>query len=328
MAIVLHRADCLDVLFGSKEEGELGSRLGVPYMRAQAASLAVTLHVRRVSDEGGEEELSLSFSQSSLGLCAISGVVWDAGLLLVDFLAQQEMALCMSGCGGGDYTESECGGDLLVPRSLGTVLELGTHWHGASTMSRHHDVVLPITGSGTGVVGVCCSLLGSCRSVLLTDAVLSDLLLENVDNNRGRIHSSCPPGCDLEPAARRRAEVTTLQFAWGSHVSTLFDHHWDSVICSDVLYDDKCHDQLLRTLLQLRYGRLYLSYKCRNADRERAFLSALEQHAGRARVAEGASVRMVNLRRSQMHHLHVIIFEGSCEVTGEESYSVDQEELL
>lgn len=33
----------------------------------------------------GEEEISLL--QSSLGLMAISGVVWDAGLLLVDFLA-------------------------------------------------------------------------------------------------------------------------------------------------------------------------------------------------------------------------------------------------
>ena len=69
------------ILFGAKEDEKdqtkLGSRLGVPYMRTQLDHLDINLPAFGKS---------LKVAQFSDGDNSIAGAVWDAGLLVVDYL--------------------------------------------------------------------------------------------------------------------------------------------------------------------------------------------------------------------------------------------------
>lgn len=92
-------AYCSDwkTIFESPIENIPGSRLGIPFLRAQQDSITFIIN---------EKEIILS--QSSLGVVAISGVVWDAGLLMADFLMHwskkqdlQDLKILDLGCGTG-----------------------------------------------------------------------------------------------------------------------------------------------------------------------------------------------------------------------------------
>ena len=147
--------------------------------------------------------------------------------------------------------------------------------------------------------------------MLSTDAVLSDLLLENIEHN----HNTVGAG-----AGRHSAVVSTLQFSWGSDAPPVLGQQWDSVLCSDVLYDDKFHAQLLQTLLHLQYKRLYIGYKCRNMEKEKEFMASLQARVpGRVRVVEGGSVQLLNLHREQLGHLYIIVVDNCyCDDTATE----------
>ena len=68
--------DWSSALFALKEKDiKIGQRLGLPFTRSMLPTLDVQV---------GSETLSLA--QDGAGVMAISGVVWDCGLLLVDFL--------------------------------------------------------------------------------------------------------------------------------------------------------------------------------------------------------------------------------------------------
>ena len=62
---------------------QLGSRLGINYIRSQKEYVSIKI--------GDVDEIMLN--QTSMGLMAISGVVWDAGLLLVDYLVTETQDL-------------------------------------------------------------------------------------------------------------------------------------------------------------------------------------------------------------------------------------------
>ena len=79
-----------------------GVRLGVSYLRTLKDSISISI---RLDDSS---TLDLEISQVSMGPMAISSVVWDAGLYLVDFL------------------ESNAHIDLVDRIELGKTLELGT----------------------------------------------------------------------------------------------------------------------------------------------------------------------------------------------------------
>jgi uncharacterized membrane protein YadS len=57
------------------EDAAIGSRLGIDFMRAQSESLAINVYSKQ-----------LSLQQSHIGMLGISGVIWDCGLLMADFL--------------------------------------------------------------------------------------------------------------------------------------------------------------------------------------------------------------------------------------------------
>ena len=84
-----------DELFGRSQGKVVGSRLGVSYMQAQLGEVSVKV--------AGHEML---LKQCEMGLDAISGVVWDAGKLLVDYLAGEHPDYPLGtvldiGCGTG-----------------------------------------------------------------------------------------------------------------------------------------------------------------------------------------------------------------------------------
>lgn len=67
------------------EEPALGSRLGVDYMRTQEEKVVVNAHS---THSDSDCRLTITVNQFSSGDNGISGAVWDAGLLLVDYLCQ------------------------------------------------------------------------------------------------------------------------------------------------------------------------------------------------------------------------------------------------
>ena len=105
--------DWMDVIF-DVSQSEIGQRLGVPFMRAQAESVNVFIDINEStstssSDNAANSNITeVSICQSSLGVLGISTVVWDAGLYLIDFLIHEQNLFNMN----KDY-------------SLGRVLDIG-----------------------------------------------------------------------------------------------------------------------------------------------------------------------------------------------------------
>ena len=112
-----------------------GVRLGVSYLRTLKDSISISI---RLDDSS---TLDLEISQVSMGPMAISSVVWDAGLYLVDFL------------------ESNAHIDLVDRIELGKTLELGT---------------------GTGICGITAACLGA-STLLLSDIEEPAVLQSNID---------------------------------------------------------------------------------------------------------------------------------------------------
>ena len=119
--------DWMDVIF-DVSQSEIGQRLGVPFMRAQAESINVFIDIDESTSSSSSSSSSSSLSlsdnaansniievsicQSSLGVLGISTVVWDAGLYLIDYLIHEQNLFNMNkeyslgcvldiGCGTG-----------------------------------------------------------------------------------------------------------------------------------------------------------------------------------------------------------------------------------
>jgi hypothetical protein len=115
--------DWMDVIF-DVSQSEIGQRLGVPFMRAQAESINVFIDIDESTSSSSSSSSSLSdnaansniievsICQSSLGVLGISTVVWDAGLYLIDYLIHEQNLFNMNkeyslgcvldiGCGTG-----------------------------------------------------------------------------------------------------------------------------------------------------------------------------------------------------------------------------------
>jgi len=126
--------DWMDVIF-DVSQSEIGQRLGVPFMRAQADSVNVFIDIddstslsssssspssssssspsTALSDNTANSNIiEVSICQSSLGVLGISTVVWDAGLYLIDYLIHEQNLFNMNkeyslgcvldiGCGTG-----------------------------------------------------------------------------------------------------------------------------------------------------------------------------------------------------------------------------------
>lgn len=266
-----------DMVFGSSMDPEVGQRLGIQYIRASQPTIDVTYQ--------GD---TMTFHQESMGIMAISGVVWDAGLLMVDFLVQSSLQ------GGGSF-------------DLGYAMDIGC---------------------GTGIGGISALKLGA-EFVLFTDTdrlYSFELNMEELPEHlqsRHKFESYRWKEGDLPlsfvTSPDQLSTIVNMPAEGGSAAakpvetinepgSKQVDMVWDTVICSDLLYEEKSHSYLLSVLRKLRFKKAIFSYKKRHSAPEKLFFEKLNEWCN-IRVVDPATIQLVNLPRASLAHLYIIIAE-------------------
>ena len=326
---------------GDAEQPAIGQRLGVQYLKAVQEHVEVKV-----------KDLTLTMHQDSMGLMAIAGAVWDAGMNMVDFLVtwenESEAGVSEPDNDQLDIPSTSNSPDLSLNKfNMGNVLDLGC---------------------GTGICGIVAALLGA-KDVVCSDCIKLSCFDENVDELPTQLqervsfvyfdwyqsdkmpHSLLMPGCkesessgahgaDIssfgdeslsKPAAGDQRDAITVSSTI-NHGPLLEQFHptqphasllgtktvlgtkggatkspassfsvastandvtsgtaapaaavrvdpavWDTVLCSDVVYEEKIHEPLLAVLRRLRFRRLFLSYKKRRDDADRKFFTQLAE---------------------------------------------------
>ena len=230
---------------------EIGQRLGVNYMQSQKEELTLTVC--------GQE---ITLTQSQMGVLAISSVVWDAGMLLCDFLSTHYSSL----------KPNKLLETLLKGRyPLGHVLDLG---------------------AGTGVAGIACYCSGA-ASVTFSDVVASSLLTSNIEDNIPATYphiiipynwlDNNPSPYLKHPKFAHSKTNTSSSSSAGESVNPSCPEpesepvYWDTIIGSDVLYESKSTSSLLILLQSVKFHKLIITYKQRHNQAEALFFTGLCQ---------------------------------------------------
>jgi hypothetical protein len=252
-------------LYGNEgDEPELGQRLGIQYMKAMQETIVVKYG-----------DLEYSFCQESMGLLAIAGVVWDAGLLMVDFLQTMQNKTMQNHV------------DLTF--DLGNVLDVGC---------------------GTGVAGISALLTGAER-VLFTDIVSLPCFRSNIEqlpNVMQSKHSFFAYKWDADTLPSALCGPTSVVSPTADSTVTVTYSGWDTVLCSDLLYEEKCHDALLCVLQRLTFKRAIFSYKKRHDVPEKVFFEKLGTWC-RIRVVDSKSIELKNLPVKSHSGLYIVLVE-------------------
>jgi predicted nicotinamide N-methyase len=269
-------SNCWETIFREDLDAGLGNRLGVSYIRAQQEHVELNIN--------GDKLFVLN--QSSIGLMAISGVVWDAGLLLVDFIAEKR-------------------------QQMRNVLDLGC---------------------GTGVCGIGALLLGA-HFVVLSDKIEPPSLEENLsslaeglrdrikfiaqswesetyDEHLLRSITMIPEAASDDTQHTKNNGVAIDVNTKASVISEELSEpmHWDIVLCSDLLYEEKAHAALLRLLRQISFKEAIFSYKRRHDVPEQLFFRELSTFCKLA-VELPSSIELKNLSKSSTTGLYIVIAE-------------------
>ena len=104
-----------DTIFQNDTEIELGQRLGINYVRSLEEEIFVKLN----------SETNFCVRQSNMGMIAISSVLWDAGMLIVDFLSTLYSTETIQQSSKLQNILFNEWPPFSVNRNLGNVLELG-----------------------------------------------------------------------------------------------------------------------------------------------------------------------------------------------------------
>jgi predicted nicotinamide N-methyase len=193
-------------------------------------------------------------------------------------------------------------------------------------------------GCGTGICGLSAYYLGA-SDIVLSDMVLSATLEENIDDvlqtapampetvasaqTSSVEHTSAAPSSvfamGTDATAPNAAEPTSsssstslrfVEYNWDSpNVPVELSDHFDTVLCSDVLYDEKFHAGLLRCLDKLTFSRCLLSYKRRHdAPEKKFFLDLLATNKYSICAVDSAAVVLRNISKpSMLSGLHIFI---------------------
>ena len=149
---------------------------GVPYVRAAVPTIDI------ICSNSEENPLRLPFVQNVND--DVGGVIWDCGLLLVDYVlvlaAEHETIHSVS---DSNVIRSSIKSDS----SLSCVLDLGT---------------------GTGVAGIVAAINGAQRCIL-TDYKAYPVMLENLSNHHEHIHRVPPEGTDTDIKV-----CSFLEYSW------------------------------------------------------------------------------------------------------------------
>jgi len=251
-------------MFAKGEKSEIGQRLGIQYTKAMQPTIPVSY---------GHQ--TIEFHQESMGLMAISGVVWDAGLLMVDFL-------------------------LWVKDSDPTVLT---------------GLILDV-GCGTGIAGISALLLGE-NHVLFTDIdqlacfdynieqlteyqQASQIFVKYLWNEQTMPASFLFQNVGVE-SSKQLVSTTTETNADGQDIVV-----WDTLLCSDLLYEEKSHSLLLSVMRRLRFKRAIFTYKKRHEEPEEKFFDSLSEWCS-VEVVDTEHIPLINLPRTSLSGLYVVI---------------------
>ena len=224
------------------------------------------------------KEKVLVLAQSSMGLTAISSCVWDCGLALVDYLQSQSQGI----------------------EQLGRTMNM---------MTGHTCLDI---GCGTGVVGIAALALGA-EFVCFTDTSSAE---GGLTTNLKLLEAQLFPSLSLNKAA------AFIEFDWVTGSLPDFqsrcnqfvgeDRCWDTLLLSDVLYEQASHAALMRLLRSLSFRQAYLAYKRRHDDPESRFLRELEEWCELS-IVPFSEFTLVNVTRAQMTSgLYIIVFRKRC----------------
>lgn len=272
-------SDWRDLVYGASIDPEVGQRLGIQFMRASQPIIEVIYN--------GE---TVQYHQESMGIMAISGVVWDAGLLLVDFLVHSSLL---------DVNDTR-------KIELGYTLDIGC---------------------GTGIAGVSALILGS-PFALFTDIDRLNAFELNIEElspqlqckqkfvsykwNDGdipvafKVHptKSCPPAQCYEAESDSNSTLESLKLSEVEQEVMV----WDTLLCSDLLYEEKSHQHLLGLLRQLQFKKAVFSYKKRHNVPEQQFFEKLSEWCS-IHVVDLSMIQLVNLPKTSVSNLYIIVVE-------------------
>lgn len=113
-----------------------------------------------------------------------------------------------------------------------------------------------------------------------------------------------------------RSRCSFIEYDWSQPLPDLLVHGlsketnslkvWDTVLCSDVVYDNKALEPLLNCLSQLSFRRLIISYKRRHDEREKLFFQKLSELCV-IKAVKQQTIPLVNLKPSSLAGLYILI---------------------
>lgn len=272
--------------------------------------------------------------QDSMGVMAISGVAWDAGLYLVDLLVQLSISRRFHQVDNHQPIDD----DHIVNNKILSIDNDIDHDNTKSYInSSIHDFSFGCTldiGCGTGIGGVTALLLGA-EYVLFTDmhkrSCLDDTLNQLQQQQQQLIDktafvsyewneivideriTSChytvgTADADDDDIDNEKKEHCTRSSSNRS-ISDRGDHpikHWDTVICSDLLYEAANHMKLLNVLKGIKFKRAFISYKKRHHIPEVEFFRCLSQSFD-IFLCDPKSITLNNLPPNALSGLYLLL---------------------
>lgn len=271
-----------------------------------------------------------------MGVMAISGVAWDAGLYLVDLLVQLSInrRFCQVNNHQPIDDDHVKDNDHFVNNKILSIdndidHDIITNYINSSI--HDHDYLFGCTldiGCGTGIGGITALLLGA-EHVLFTDmhkrSCLDDTLNqlqqqqlidktafisyewneqvidERIKSYQYTLGTSDDDG-DMDNGYKKH---TTS----GNSISNGEDHlikYWDTVICSDLLYEAANHMKLLNVLKGIKFNRAFISYKKRHHIPEAEFFRCLSQSFN-IFLCDPKSITLNNLPASALSGLYLLL---------------------
>lgn len=278
----------------SRKAVAIGQRLGVPYTRTLLPQIEVTVKNNSI---GINEPEIIRIDQDGMGMIAISGVIWDCGLYLADFLCSSHIVSHID----TSYFEDE----KSVIENLNTVCL---------------ESVLDI-GCGTGICGVVAGKLGA-KLVVFTDAVFTDAFEANLDmmlqQSKSHVEKNGPQsfhGVKWTWSKDANDEIPLIITHGCKENGELLSQSalcWSTVLCSDVLYEKSNLPALQLLLKRLSFYKMILAYKKRHDEAEQAFFEELSTWC-HIFIVPKESIEPINLpTRNVDENLFVLVVVPFC----------------
>ena len=132
--------------------------------------------------------------------------------------------------------------------------------------------------------------------ILLTDAHISDIVIQNIE----QIPSSL------------QDKIKTFKFNWDNQnvpeilIRPTTNSHWDTILCSDVLYEQELLLGLITFLKSIQFKKIILSYKMRHYEKEKTFFTFLFDCC-HVYIINNDSIHLINITKKRTEGLFVII---------------------